>query len=324
MRTTAHLPGSAGYLSALRYHALTDCRQFLDAQRFFLAPTENMICGDTAGNIAWQASAASPRRPNWHGRLPVPGTGAYEWDGLRDDLPRELNPARGWIATANHDIHPDGLRPAALLQGGRSRARRPHHAAAAAVEAPPAQLDDRGPHAAAARRALAAGARISRLFRGWTSPTRRSSGCARRSRRGTACTARDSHAAALVPEVARDSCGPPRNRERPRSGRGRGAAARRTDRDEGGRRDSGSRQMAAGEPDPDSSWGQQHTRAFRHPLLREVRSADRRAERRRRHGRRRRRLLSRDLRRRELGPLAGDQRPRPVRASLVARTTAAW
>jgi len=111
MRSTMHMPGSAGYLSALRYHALADCVQFLDAQRYYLAPTENMICGDAKGNIAWQASSAAPRRPNWHGRLPVPGTGEYEWDGLRNDLPRELNPARGWIATANHDIHPDAYDP---------------------------------------------------------------------------------------------------------------------------------------------------------------------------------------------------------------------
>lgn len=93
MRSTAHEPGSAGYLSALRYHAIDDCRRFLDAQRYYQAPTENMVCADVHGNIAWQASALSPRRPNWHGRLPVPGhDGRYEWDGFRDDLPL----FRGW------------------------------------------------------------------------------------------------------------------------------------------------------------------------------------------------------------------------------------
>lgn len=111
IRGTAHMRGSAGYLSALRYHAIDDCAQFLDLQRYYLAPSENMICGDTKGNIAWQASGAAPRRTNWQGRLPVPGTGEYEWDGLRSDQPRELNPARGWIATANHDIHPPGFDP---------------------------------------------------------------------------------------------------------------------------------------------------------------------------------------------------------------------
>lgn len=111
MRSTAHEPGSAGYLGALRYHALTDCRQFLEAQIYFKAPTENMICGDVQGNIAWQASALSPRRAGWDGRLPVPGNGEYEWQGFRDDLPREFNPERGWIATANHNIHPPGYDP---------------------------------------------------------------------------------------------------------------------------------------------------------------------------------------------------------------------
>ena len=123
IRSTMHLPGSAGYLGALRYHALGTCQQFLDAQRYYLAPTENMICGDASGNIAWQASAASPRRPNWHGRLPVPGTGEYEWDGLRTDLPRELNPERGWIATANHDIHPPGYDPPLFFKNGPARGR---------------------------------------------------------------------------------------------------------------------------------------------------------------------------------------------------------
>jgi penicillin amidase len=79
-----------------------------------------MICGDADGNIGWQASAASPRRVGWHGRLPVPGTGEYEWEGFRDDLPREFNPDRGWIATANHDIHPPGYDPPLFFKSGTS------------------------------------------------------------------------------------------------------------------------------------------------------------------------------------------------------------
>lgn len=120
MRSTMHESGTAGYLGALRYHALDDCRQFLDAQVYWKAPTENMICGDADGNIAWQASALSPKRSGWDGRLPVPGTGEYEWSGFRDDLPRELNPARGWIATANHNIHPPGYDPPLFFKTGNS------------------------------------------------------------------------------------------------------------------------------------------------------------------------------------------------------------
>ncbi len=111
MRSTMHEPGSTGYLPALRLNVADDCVEFLDALDYWYAPTENMICGDADGNIAWQASALSPDREGWHGRLPVPGTGAYEWRGFRDDLPRELNPERGWVATANHDIHPEGYDP---------------------------------------------------------------------------------------------------------------------------------------------------------------------------------------------------------------------
>ena len=111
MRSTMHEPGSTGYLAALRLNVAADCIEFLEALDYWFAPTENMVCGDASGNIAWQASALSPRRDGWHGRLPVPGTGEYEWRGFRDDLPRELNPERGWVGTANHDIHPPGYDP---------------------------------------------------------------------------------------------------------------------------------------------------------------------------------------------------------------------
>ena len=165
MRTTAHLPGSAGYLSALRYPALGDCVEFLEAQRYFLAPTENMICGDTRGHIAWQASAASPKRPNWHGRLPVPGTGAYEWDGLRTDLPRELDPARGWIATANHDIHPEGYDPPLFFKRGPERARVDR---IAEVLSQDRKVTTRDMMALQHDAHSAQGARDAALFRGWT------------------------------------------------------------------------------------------------------------------------------------------------------------
>ena len=111
MRSTMHEPGTTGYLAGLRLNVVSDCSEFVEEMRYWLAPTENMICGDADGNIAWQAAALSPSRPNWHGRLPVPGTGEYEWDGFRDDLPTEYNPERGWVGTANHDIHPPGYDP---------------------------------------------------------------------------------------------------------------------------------------------------------------------------------------------------------------------
>ncbi|MBI4539359.1 MAG: penicillin acylase family protein [Gemmatimonadetes bacterium] len=105
-------PGAAGYPGALRLAEVKDCREFLAALRYYKAPSENTICGDQEGNIAWRASGLAPRRTGgFDGRLPVPGTGSYRWDGYRNDNPQELNPERGWIATANHNIHPPGYDP---------------------------------------------------------------------------------------------------------------------------------------------------------------------------------------------------------------------
>ncbi|HUH14050.1 MAG TPA: penicillin acylase family protein, partial [Longimicrobiales bacterium] len=123
VRSTASEPGSGGYLGALRLAETEDCHQFIDALAYYNAPTENMVCGDVDGNIAWLAAALSPKRVGgWYGRLPVPGTGAYAWDGFRShtELPQEFNPERGWVGTANHDIQPPGYYPPLMFRGSTS------------------------------------------------------------------------------------------------------------------------------------------------------------------------------------------------------------
>jgi penicillin amidase len=77
---------------------------------YWKVPSHNLICGDADGNIALQVSGLAPDRDGWNGRLPVPGTGRFEWKGFRSDLPREMNPARGYIATANDNTHPPGYK----------------------------------------------------------------------------------------------------------------------------------------------------------------------------------------------------------------------
>jgi len=122
VRSTANEPGSAGYLGALRLAETSNCREFIDALAWYHAPSENMVCGDTEGNIAWLAAALTPRRvgPDWYGRLPVPDTGGYGWDGFRPhtELPQEFNPRRGWVGTANHDIQPPGYSPPIMFRRG--------------------------------------------------------------------------------------------------------------------------------------------------------------------------------------------------------------
>lgn len=77
---------------------------------YWKMPTHNLIRGDTKGNIALMVTGLTPDRDGWTGGLKVPGTGKYEWKGFRSDLPREFNPERGYIATANDNTHPAGYK----------------------------------------------------------------------------------------------------------------------------------------------------------------------------------------------------------------------
>lgn len=99
-------PGTAPYKGSFKLAQAASCEDFFDRAMSWKVPTHNLICGDTKGNIALQVSGLTPDRSGWNGRLPVPGTGKYEWKGFRSDLPREYNPARGYIATANDNTHP--------------------------------------------------------------------------------------------------------------------------------------------------------------------------------------------------------------------------
>jgi penicillin amidase len=110
VRSVANDTGSAPYRGNLRFAEAAGCRDFFDRAMSWRMPSHNLICGDVEDNIAFQLSALTPDRRGWSGRLPVPGTGAYEWQGFRSDLPRELNPERGFIATANNNSHPPDYR----------------------------------------------------------------------------------------------------------------------------------------------------------------------------------------------------------------------
>jgi len=121
LRSALSEPGTAPYLAGLRLAQVRDCRSFLDAAMHWKAPSENLICGDVDGNISWQASALTPSRKGWSGRLPVPGTGTFEWQGFRASLPRELNPARGFIVTANHNIQPKGYAPPIMFKSADTK-----------------------------------------------------------------------------------------------------------------------------------------------------------------------------------------------------------
>jgi penicillin amidase len=101
--------GGAPYLASLRMNQAASWEDFREACGYNHMPSENMVWVDRRGTIGWQASGIQPMRRGWSGILPVPGDGRYEWQGFLPiaSLPSEVNPARGYIATANNFLMPD-------------------------------------------------------------------------------------------------------------------------------------------------------------------------------------------------------------------------
>ena len=100
--------GGAPYLASLRMNQAKSWAEFVEACTFNRMPSENMVWVDRTGTIGWQAAGITPLRA-WSDLLPVPGDGRYEWDGYLpiNALPSEVNPARGFVATANHYLYPN-------------------------------------------------------------------------------------------------------------------------------------------------------------------------------------------------------------------------
>jgi len=85
----------------------TDADAFADAVLRVHCPGQNFVYADVDGHIAYQCTGRHPVRAGGDGTRPVPGwDGDHEWIGwIPDDaLPAEVDPDRGWIATANNDV----------------------------------------------------------------------------------------------------------------------------------------------------------------------------------------------------------------------------
>ena len=111
LRWVGSEPGTAGYLASLTLNRVQNWPEFLKAMERWKVPSENLIYADVEGNIGWVAAGLTPIRRNWSGMIPVPGaSGEYEWEGFLpvSELPQSFNPARHYIATANHNILPQG------------------------------------------------------------------------------------------------------------------------------------------------------------------------------------------------------------------------
>ncbi|MEM1190076.1 MAG: penicillin acylase family protein [Pseudomonadota bacterium] len=101
--------GTAPYLGSLNFLKAESAKAAMEKLTAWGGPGENMVFGDTSGKIGWQVAAFVPRRPNWDGLLPVPGSGDFEWDGYirSNQLPGVFDPESGILVTANEMNFPD-------------------------------------------------------------------------------------------------------------------------------------------------------------------------------------------------------------------------
>ena len=111
MRTVWNEPGLSGYFGSSRLLTAKTWDDFKAAGNAWGSPPLNIVYADVKGNIGWAAAGRAPVRKNWDGLMPVPGDGRYEWAGFhgKDVLPSRLNPAEGFLATANEMNLPAGF-----------------------------------------------------------------------------------------------------------------------------------------------------------------------------------------------------------------------
>jgi penicillin amidase len=110
LRSVWQHPGTAAYMASLNYLKARNFEEYVKALEGWGAPSTNHVVADVDGNIGWAAAGMVPIRPSWDGLLPVPGDGRHEWEGIMRSsaLPRETNPASGWLGTANQmNLPPD-------------------------------------------------------------------------------------------------------------------------------------------------------------------------------------------------------------------------
>ena len=88
----------------LDVHRARDFETFRAAFRAWSGPALNVVYADAAGHIGWQLVGTLPRRTAGNGMLPVPAwAGGWEAEHLAlDDLPSSLDPAAGFVVSANN------------------------------------------------------------------------------------------------------------------------------------------------------------------------------------------------------------------------------
>ncbi|MBU7029220.1 MAG: penicillin acylase family protein [Theionarchaea archaeon] len=88
----------------LMINKATNYKQYQEGCRLFSVPAQNFVYADIHGNIAMRSNGKIPIRKKGTGRILVDGaSGDYDWVGYIpfEELPHMLNPAQGYLASAN-------------------------------------------------------------------------------------------------------------------------------------------------------------------------------------------------------------------------------
>lgn len=114
MRWTALDPDPGAIEAPVRFNMASSVQEFIAASAAYGTPMQNMVVADREGHIGFVAAGRVPlRKPenDLKGLVPAPGwESRYDWAGTLDAslTPRQIDPPRGWIATANQRIHEPG------------------------------------------------------------------------------------------------------------------------------------------------------------------------------------------------------------------------
>ena len=95
---------------ALEVARVTSFEEFRRGAWGVECPGQNFVYADVDGTIGYQCTGRFPVRRSGDGTAPVSGwTNEHEWDGwiAFDELPWAVDPARGYLVTANNRIHDD-------------------------------------------------------------------------------------------------------------------------------------------------------------------------------------------------------------------------
>ena len=96
--------------SILDINRAADWPSFHEGLRHWFFPSQNVVYAGVDDTIAYAMPGLVPRRRSGNGLSPVPGwIDDFEWDGFIpfDELPVYVNPAEGFIATANNCVTGD-------------------------------------------------------------------------------------------------------------------------------------------------------------------------------------------------------------------------